>query len=77
VEEIVRVVFGDDLRSYGYCVPGCGADRVEITHLRSAANAGTAQKPQEAFGVSLCHTHHSEQHSLGAASFGDKYQMDL
>ena len=65
------------VRSHGCCVPHCQAPEVEFAHLRSAANAGTGQKPHDAFGVSLCRGHHDEQHRLGAASFGDKYQIDL
>ncbi len=65
------------VRSHGCCVPHCNATEVEFAHLRSAANAGTGQKPHDAFGVSLCRTHHEEQHRLGGKRFGDKYQIDL
>ena len=65
------------VRSHGCCVPGCDATSVDFAHLRSAANAGTAQKPHDAFGVSLCRAHHDEQHRIGAASFGQKYRIDL
>ena len=64
------------VKSHGCCVPGCSAARVEFAHLRSAANAGTARKPQDMFGISLCRAHHDEQHRLGAVSFGRKYQID-
>jgi hypothetical protein len=65
------------VRSHGCCVPHCDAVDVEFAHLRSAANAGTGQKPHDAFGVSLCRAHHDEQHRLGAKRFGEKYQIDL
>jgi hypothetical protein len=65
------------VRSHGCCVPHCDAAEVEFAHLRSAANAGTGQKPHDAFGISLCRTHHDEQHRLGTKRFGDKYQIDL
>jgi hypothetical protein len=45
--------------------------------LRSAANAGIAQRPHDMFGVSLCRTHHDEQHRSGADAFGDKYHINL
>jgi len=65
------------VKSHGCCIPGCSEERVEFAHLRSAANAGTAQKPHDAFGVSLCRIHHEEQHCLGTVTFSDKYQVDL
>ena len=65
------------VKSHGCCITGCSAGRVEFAHLRSAANAGTAQKPHDAFGVSLCRIHHDEQHRLGTGRFVDKYQVDL
>jgi hypothetical protein len=45
--------------------------------LRSVANAGLSEKPHDIFGVSLCRTHHDEQHRLGARAFNDKYHIDL
>jgi hypothetical protein len=65
------------VRSHGCCVPDCNACEVEFAHLRSAANAGLAQKPHDIFGISLCRTHHDEQHRIGAISFGRKYGIDL
>jgi Putative HNHc nuclease len=65
------------VRSHGCCVPECMAHQVEFAHLRSAANAGLAQKPHDIFGVSLCRTHHDEQHRIGATSFERKYGIDL
>ena len=65
------------VRSHGCCVPDCPIAVIEFAHLRSAANAGTAQKPHDMFGVSLCRVHHDEQHRHGAAAFGRKYRIDL
>jgi hypothetical protein len=65
------------VKSHGCCVPECTAHQVEFAHLRSAANAGLAQKPHDIFGISLCRAHHDEQHRIGAVSFGDKYGIDL
>jgi hypothetical protein len=65
------------VKSHGCSVPNCAAAPVEFAHLRSASNAGTAQKPHDAFGISLCRLHHDEQHRLGTARFADKYQIDL
>ena len=65
------------VKSHGCCVPNCEAREVEFAHLRSAANAGLSQKPHDIFGISLCRTHHDEQHRIGAISFGRKYGIDL
>jgi hypothetical protein len=65
------------VRSHGCCVPQCDASEVEFAHLRCAANAGTGQKPHDAFGISLCRAHHDEQHRIGAKRFGDKHRIDL
>ena len=65
------------VRAHGCCVPGCRARGIDFAHLRSAANAGTGQRPHDIFGVSLCRTHHEEQHRIGAEAFGDKYKVDL
>ena len=65
------------VKSHGCCVPECQASRVDFAHLRSAANAGMAQKPHDMFGISLCRDHHREQHNLGADAFGRKYGLDL
>jgi hypothetical protein len=65
------------VKSHGCCVPDCRAVCVDFAHLRSAANAGTGQRPHDIFGVSLCRIHHDEQHQTGADAFGNKYQIDL
>jgi hypothetical protein len=65
------------VKSHGCCVPGCRAPSVDFAHLRSAANAGTGQRPHDIFGVSLCRLHHDEQHRIGAEAFGDRYGIDL
>ena len=65
------------VRSHGCCVPNCRSPSVDFAHLRSAANAGTGQRPHDIFGVSLCRTHHDEQHRIGADAFSDKYGIDL
>jgi hypothetical protein len=65
------------VKAHGCCVPGCRAPSVDFAHLRSAANAGTGQRPHDIFGVSLCRLHHDEQHRIGAEAFGDRYGIDL
>ena len=65
------------VRAHGCCVPDCVARAVDFAHLRSAANAGTSQRPHDVFGVSLCRKHHEEQHRIGTDAFSDKYDIDL
>ena len=65
------------VKAHGCCVPGCDARAIDFAHLRSAANAGTGQRPHDIFGVSLCRTHHDEQHRLGTDAFNRKYGIDL
>jgi hypothetical protein len=65
------------VRSHGCCVPNCQAAPIEFAHVRSAGNAGTAQKPHDAYGVSLCRIHHDEQHRLGLRRFERKYAIQL
>jgi hypothetical protein len=65
------------VKSHGCCVPDCNAAIVDFAHLRSASKAGKSQTPHDAFGVSLCRTHHIEQHSLGEETFGRRFGIDL
>jgi len=65
------------VKSHGCCVPDCYAQRIDFAHLRSAANAGKNQTPHDRFGVSLCRTHHTEQHVIGVDAFDKKYGTDL
>ena len=65
------------VRSHRCYVPNCRSSSVDFAHLRSAANAGTGQRPHDIFGVSLCRVHHDEQHRIGADSFNKKYGIDL
>ena len=65
------------VKAHGCCVPGCMAQHIDFAHLRSVKNAGTGQMPHDIFGVSLCRAHHDEQHRIGTAAFGRKYQIDL
>jgi hypothetical protein len=36
-----------------------------------------ALKPSDAWVISLCATHHQEQHRLGERQFSNKYDLDL
>ncbi len=71
------------VRAHGCSVPNCNQCnpnrpyQIEFAHIRSAANSGIALKPHDAFGISLCATHHAEQHRIGQLAFERKYGLDL
>lgn len=61
------------VRSHYCSVPGCECSQIECCHWRSAANAGTAQKPPDWFTLPLCFAHHREQHEIGQTAFEKRY----
>jgi hypothetical protein len=65
------------LRRHRCVVPGCLAEPIEVSHLRTATNAGTGLKPHDAFAVSMCGIHHREYHNSGHASFERRYRLNL
>lgn len=70
------------LRRHGCVVPGCVAEPIEVSHIRTAANAGIGLKPHDAFAVPMCgglhpDAHHAEYHRIGHHSFETKYGVDL
>ncbi len=65
------------LRRHHCIVPGCLAEPIEVSHIRSASSAGTGLKPHDAFGVSMCHSHHMEYHRDGHHTFERRHRLDL
>lgn len=70
------------LRGYGCVVDGCEREPVEVSHIRTAANAGTAVRPHDWNAVPMCggigpDSHHAEYHLRGHKSFEAKYRLDL
>jgi 5-methylcytosine-specific restriction endonuclease McrA len=53
------------------------AGRIEVAHVRSAANSGTGLKPADWWAVPLCQTCHRLQHEIGIATFEKQMQVDL
>lgn len=45
--------------------------------MRSGTDGGTALKPSDLWSVSLCWTHHAEQHQIGERTFEAKHKLDL
>lgn len=65
------------VRSHECSVPNCQDAPIEFAHVRSAANAGTSLRPHDAFAISLCASHHREQHNIGQPAFERKYNIDM
>lgn len=65
------------VRSHHCCVPGCDDTLIEVAHVRSGSGAGMGQKPHDYLTVSLCRSHHAEQHRIGEASFEAKHGIDM
>ena len=65
------------LRRHHCVVPGCMAEPIEVSHIRTASNAGTGLKPHDAFAVSMCHRHHMEYHRTGHDTFERRHIIDL
>lgn len=58
------------------------AEPIEVSHIRTAANAGTGLKPHDASAVPMCGgfgplAHHAEYHRIGHDSFEKKHGVNL
>ncbi len=51
--------------------------RIEVSHIRTAANSGTGLKPHDSSAVPMCHLHHFVYHNAGHAEFEKVYGLDL
>lgn len=61
-----------------YCsVPGCTGMPVECAHVRTGTDGGTSLKPSDRWVISLCATHHHEQHQMGEKRFQVRHGIDL
>ena len=65
------------IRKHACSVPMCEDGPIEVAHVRHASNAGTGLKPADWSAVSLCRTHHSEQHAIGVETFQKRYGLNL
>ena len=65
------------VRRHRCSVPGCFAGPIECAHVRSGTDGGCALKPSDRWAISLCRTHHAEQHFIGEAAFEIRYNLDL
>lgn len=65
------------LRSFQCVVRGCEDGPIEVSHIRTAANAGTGIKPHDSSAVPMCHAHHLLYHERGHDTFTNLFQLDL
>ena len=65
------------VRKHHCSVPGCQGLPIECAHVRKGTNGGMALKPSDRWVISLCRTHHAEQHRLGETVFAGRYGLDL
>lgn len=68
------------LRRHQCVVSDCMQEPIEVSHIRTAANAGTGIKPHDSSAVPMCGGlagHHAEYHRIGHKSFEAKYRLDL
>lgn len=64
------------VREHSCCV--CGATfRIEAAHVRTGTDGGMGMKSGDYWVISLCATHHSEQHNIGEALFEKKHGIDM
>jgi len=65
------------VRKHHCSVPGCRALPIECAHVRQGTKGGMGLKPSDRWVISLCSSHHREQHNLGEQAFEKKYGLDL
>jgi hypothetical protein len=65
------------VRGHACSVPGCAAADIECAHVRTGTDGATGIKPSDWWTISLCATHHAEQHRIGEAAFEARHAIDL
>ena len=65
------------VRGHACCVPGCPNPQIECAHVRRETDGGGALKPSDFWTISLCGTHHAEQHAIGEARFEKRHAIDM
>lgn len=65
------------VRSHHCVCEGCIQEPIEVSHIRTAANAGTGMKPHDWFSVPMCRAHHAEYHRVGHQTFEGRYRLNL
>ena len=65
------------VRRHRCCVRGCLRVPIECAHVRKGTDGGLGLKPSDKWTISLCQSHHLEQHVIGEAAFESKYELNL
>ena len=65
------------VRRHRCSVPGCEQGPIECAHVRSRTDGGMALKPSDRWAISLCCSHHAEQHRIGESAFAAAHGLDL
>lgn len=65
------------VRKHKCSVPACNRRPIECAHVRRRTDCGMGLKPSDAWCISLCSEHHTEQHRVGELAFETRYGLDL
>src|SRR6478672_12962551 len=65
------------VRRHRCCVRGCVGLPIECAHVRSGTDGGLGLKPSDRWTISLCRSHHLEQHEIGETAFEARYELNL
>jgi hypothetical protein len=67
------------VRQHGCVVKGCQNqfDRIDPCHVKTGAPIAIGRKVDDSRTVSMCRSHHREQHNIGERAFMEKYGLDL
>jgi hypothetical protein len=65
------------VRRHRCSVPGCLNLPIECAHVRCGTDGGQGLKPSDRWTISLCRTHHEEQHRVGELAFQKRYGIEL
>ena len=65
------------VRGFSCVVPGCDGRPIEAAHVRSGTDGGTGIKPGDQWVISLCASHHRDQHQVGEAEFERRHGIDM
>jgi hypothetical protein len=65
------------VRKHRCSVGGCRGLPIECAHVRNGTDGGLGIKPSDKWTISLCRSHHLEQHEIGEPAFEARYDLDL
>jgi len=65
------------VRKHRCSVMGCRGLPIECAHVRSGTDGGLGLKPSDKWTISLCRSHHLEQHEIGEPAFEARYELNF